>query len=361
MIEAGKPRFLKERNQNMIEALILREGPITKPELSDMTQLSLPTVNKVVSQLEEKGIVKASGMQCETKAGRRAIYYEGNGSAVNVITVFYMDGKWIADIFNYLEKSIVRKTVEVDLESREATLSQFYDLVDALAGQAENLKAIGVGIPGVITRRGEITACSSIPTWIGLRLIEEMENRYDCKIIVENDVNLMTLGYYKLNVKKASDLVFLYLGRGVGGGTVINHKLHRGFSNFAGDFGYMVLACGGDHEIGEIEKELKKMHVQIGEHPDDKKMREQYYLIISRIIINCIVSINPEEIVLYGAALEKKEAEGYMKAEVEKWLPESCLPKISVTEYDEHGIEGLTRMCIAAVSNKYWLEEQQEE
>ena len=54
----GQPKLLKEVNRDIIKDLIFQQGPITKPELTRKTNLSLPTVNKIVDGLEEDGIIR---------------------------------------------------------------------------------------------------------------------------------------------------------------------------------------------------------------------------------------------------------------------------------------------------------------
>lgn len=41
--------------------MIFEYGPITKPELSKRSNLSLPTINKIVDGLEQDGIVRQDG------------------------------------------------------------------------------------------------------------------------------------------------------------------------------------------------------------------------------------------------------------------------------------------------------------
>ena len=42
----GKPKIIKEINMALVRKNIIRHSPITKPELSKLLGLSLPTVNK---------------------------------------------------------------------------------------------------------------------------------------------------------------------------------------------------------------------------------------------------------------------------------------------------------------------------
>ena len=54
----GQPKLLKEVNRNIVKKMIFEYGPITKPELSKRSNLSLPTINKIVDGLEQDGIVR---------------------------------------------------------------------------------------------------------------------------------------------------------------------------------------------------------------------------------------------------------------------------------------------------------------
>ena len=48
MQKAGQPQVLKWYNSSLIQQLILENGPVSKPDLVQLTKLSLPTVNKIV-------------------------------------------------------------------------------------------------------------------------------------------------------------------------------------------------------------------------------------------------------------------------------------------------------------------------
>ena len=46
----GTPRMIKLLNKDVIEGIIKVNGPITKPEIARLTNLSLVTVNNVIYQ-----------------------------------------------------------------------------------------------------------------------------------------------------------------------------------------------------------------------------------------------------------------------------------------------------------------------
>ena len=59
----GTPRMIKLLNKDVIEGIIKVNGPITKPEIARLTNLSLVTVNKTVDILVKENKVKLSSVQ----------------------------------------------------------------------------------------------------------------------------------------------------------------------------------------------------------------------------------------------------------------------------------------------------------
>ena len=51
MMLVGQPQLLKNINTDIVRDLIFKEGPISKPEIAERTELSLPTVKKRVDIL----------------------------------------------------------------------------------------------------------------------------------------------------------------------------------------------------------------------------------------------------------------------------------------------------------------------
>ena len=64
---------------------------------------------------------------------------------------------------------------------------------------------------------------------------------------MENDANCFTLAESKLGAAKNYNMVFgVIMGTGVGGGIVVNGKLHKGRTNIAGEWGHHTLKKGGN-------------------------------------------------------------------------------------------------------------------
>lgn len=108
----------------------------------------------------------------------------------------------------------------------------------------ENIKyyqiaGIGIGVPGIV-KNGEVIYAPNI-FWENRKIVKEMQELTKVKNIkCINDANAATLGeQWKGNAKKYNNFVFITLGTGIGGGVIIDGKLHEGACGSAGEFGHL--------------------------------------------------------------------------------------------------------------------------
>ena len=71
--------------------------------------------------------------------------------------------------------------------------------------------------------------------------------RFDQPIFVENEANAAALGEYYFGVARGMEnFIYLSAGIGLGGGVVIDGKLFRGSSGYAGEVGHMTVDSEGE-------------------------------------------------------------------------------------------------------------------
>lgn len=357
---AGQPQVLKQYNSNLIERLILEKGPISKPELAQLTHLSLPTVNKIVDEFVAAGTVLEDAVQSGSGVGRKAMTYVVNGNSRSILTVHYEDGKWKAVSVNIFGIIIEETETPASNGRKGDALCAIYGLLDGLLERTEHVKAIGIGIPGVVMADGEVLGIPSIPSLEGVNIQVLLQKRYRLPVFVENDVKLMTLGYYTEQMKDLDNIVFFYVGQGIGAGIIINGQLYKGNGSFAGEFGYMT--AGGESETlspakntgGSLENRLMLLRTEFLAHPEDAKCRRAFYKLIGQVLINCAAVVNPEAIVLFGKELDE-EAVCFLKEELGKFLPVHCVPDICLTQDCGYESRGLIRLCLDGAASKCWL------
>ena len=137
---------------------------------------------------------------------------------------------------------------------RQPVPENFDGLVDTIAGTVERLAAagvrapsVGVSIPGIITRGGEIGMIVNLPWLEGRPLRRALEARLGCPVALANDANCFALSEATDGAAAGAGVVFgAILGTGVGGGLVVGGDLLVGVNASAGEWGHNPWPTPGD-------------------------------------------------------------------------------------------------------------------
>ena len=107
----------------------------------------------------------------------------------------------------------------------------------------EQIKSIGLGVPGEVGVDGFIQPCANLNGWGGFDAGKELQKLCGYPTQVINDANAAALGEMHWG-SGAKNMVFVTLGTGIGGGVVMNGKLWCGAHGSAGEFGHMKICFG---------------------------------------------------------------------------------------------------------------------
>lgn len=154
---------------------------------------------------------------------------------------------------------LVDETGQVLAEYRVATPSGREAVVDAIAGVVAELArhgpvaAVGVGMPGLVDRRGVLRFAPNLPGVVDLDVKDAIEDRCGIATFVDNDATCAAWGERAAGAAKGrDDVVLVTLGTGIGAGIVLGGRLYRGAHGFSGEVGHMVVdpngppcVCGG--------------------------------------------------------------------------------------------------------------------
>ena len=172
----GKPKIIKEINMALVRKNIIRHSPITKPELSKLLGLSLPTVNKCVDELLEKEIVKVFEGEIQVKgSGKKPIFYEINSDHVSYIAVYFKGTILTVREYNLLGKIKNEKVKKLKEDSDEKVLISVLDKIIKESKNKENIEAISIGVAGIVEENGSaviIDPCRRCPGDLYVKFVE---------------------------------------------------------------------------------------------------------------------------------------------------------------------------------------------
>ena len=107
--------------------------------------------------------------------------------------------------------------------------------------------SIGICTPGAISKKTGLIKNSNTQCLIGKPLREDLEKSLGRKIKMENDANCFAMAEAVLGSGIGYPMVFgVIMGTGVGGGIVIDGKIHHGRTNIAGEWGHHILHQNGN-------------------------------------------------------------------------------------------------------------------
>jgi len=144
--------------------------------------------------------------------------------------------------FNVIE----RKRIPTPQNDYQQILNSISSLVLDISENVSDF-SLGICTPGAISKKTGLIKNSNTQCLIGRSLKEDLENKLGKKISMENDANCFTMAESILGVAADYGLVFgVILGTGVGGGIVIDKKLHSGRTNIGGEWGHHTLHRNGN-------------------------------------------------------------------------------------------------------------------
>lgn len=264
--KAGNRKLVKLLNKEEVLQQVIQHGQMSRADIAKRTQLSRPCVSALVEEMIHEGLLQEVGMG-DSKGGRKPILLEYNYQAF-VIAGAIFEGTsldmTIADLKGeFLARYRKKLAQPADGEAVIADLAHGLEHLLKESGMArERLLGIGVGLQGV-TQRGSGTVSFSPSTgWMGSPIQQTIEARLGVPVIIDNDVNLMTLGEYVRGVGVGhSHVVYMYVGTGIGSGVILDGQFYRGSRDAAGEIGFMLI--GPDHKRRDSASGVFESHYSV--------------------------------------------------------------------------------------------------
>ena len=292
-MKTATPATARAINDRLALDLLLAHGPLTAPQLRDLTGLSRPTVADLVERLRAAGLVEAGGETGEERRGPNARLYalvadRAHVAGVDIrrsgiaVTVADLTGRTVGSAARPIPHSPADAVVDLPALVADA-------VAEAAAGRA--LQAVVLGAPGLVhpsTRA--VIACNDVPGWRA-DLLPELGSRLGVgQVLLENEVNLAAIAEHRTGAAAGSEDFFLFWleNEGVGGAVVLGGRLRRGVSGGAGELG--LLDIGGASFCDTVD------HRAVLELP-----REQLAERIARGLYPVVAVLDPGLIVLGGA------------------------------------------------------------
>jgi glucokinase len=116
-----------------------------------------------------------------------------------------------------------------------------FSVLEEFHMQLQEIKAIGIGIPGLADNNGRVIYCVNLG-WKDVPLRELLENKLHKPIYIDNDATVAALAEYERgSMKNCKSGIMLTLGTGIGGGIILNGEVYSGFNGVGSELGHVVV------------------------------------------------------------------------------------------------------------------------
>ena len=238
----------RERNALRVLDYLFREGPTRRVDVIRATGLSRATVSKVIGELQAQELVAEhrAALAVAGRSGRPPALLSlnpGIGAFGGVDFGHSSVRVAIADVTGTL---LAEDRLDLDVDNAaELAITAAVERLPALVAEArlprKRLLGVGAAISAPVRRGGaSVVAAGILPGWSAISPQRELTRRLGVPVHVGNDANLGALAEVRTGAAQgASNVVYVMLSSGVGGGLVLNGSLFTGHSGMTGELGHV--------------------------------------------------------------------------------------------------------------------------
>ncbi|KGY09246.1 MULTISPECIES: DNA-binding transcriptional regulator NagC [Vibrio] len=241
--QIGNVDLVKQLNSAAVYRLIDQQGPISRIQVADVSQLAPASVTKITRQLLERGLIKEVAQQAST-GGRRAISLTTEVEPFHSVAVrigrdyiqfslYNLGGKELASDYTEFFYTTQDELVDGLLSHLKQFITDNHTIINQLI-------AIGISLPGLVNPETGVVEYMPNITIDNLGLAELVKNTFHVQCFVGNDVRGMALAEHYFGASKdCQDSILVSVHRGTGAGIIVNGQVFLGYNRNVGEIGHI--------------------------------------------------------------------------------------------------------------------------
>ncbi|MBD8166544.1 DNA-binding transcriptional regulator NagC [Erwinia persicina] len=241
--QIGNVDLVKQLNSAAVYRLIDQQGPISRIQIAEHSQLAPASVTKITRQLIDRGLIREVDQQAST-GGRRAISIITETRGFNTIgvrlgrhdatvTLFDLSGKSLAEE-HYSLPERTQETLENALFKAIADFSELHQR------KLRELIAISVILPGLVDPNNGVIRYMphiNVSHW---PLVANLEKRFNVTSFVGHDIRSLALAEHYFGASRdCADSILVRVHRGTGAGIIANGHIFLGSNGNVGELGHI--------------------------------------------------------------------------------------------------------------------------
>ena len=238
----------KYRSKQWIIRHLFLHGESTCNDIAQHIKLSNPSVQTNLNELISYGVIEDKG-QGNSTGGRRPNIYGLHRESFFILCIdvgrFHVRLAILDSNMKIVSRIVTHEIMFQDDFSYLDTIIEYAEsLISAARIDRDKLIGVGLDMPGAIdSGKGINYSYLFRPE---KTLVEILTKRFACPVFLENDANVLAIAeYWYGHARSKKNAIVLLHSWGIGLGLIINGKIYRGSTGFAGEFSHIPAVANG--------------------------------------------------------------------------------------------------------------------
>ncbi|WP_439212802.1 DNA-binding transcriptional regulator NagC [Duffyella gerundensis] len=241
--QIGNVDLVKQLNSAAVYRLIDRQGPISRIQIAELSQLAPASVTKITRQLIERGLIKEVEQQAST-GGRRAISIVTETRGFNTIGVRLGRNDATLTLFDLSGKSLAEEHYPLPQRTQETLENALFDIIaqfkELYQRKLRELIAIAVILPGLVDPDKGVIRYMPHITVSHWPLVANLKKRFSVTSFVGHDIRSLALAEHYFGASRdCADSILVRVHRGTGAGIITNGHIFLGSNGNVGEIGHI--------------------------------------------------------------------------------------------------------------------------
>lgn len=243
----GDAAYIKKINRSIILREIVKEGLISRADLSKVTALTRATISAQVADLIDEGLIIETQLE-HYSVGRKPIMLSLNSEAGFALGIDLDYDHISFTVSNLIGSPVSSKRIETNTSNYQEILNLIVEQIrifkSEYAFSQYGIIGIVIAIHGLV---GKDETIHYVPRlrWNNISLKSDLEKQIDINVYLENNANLSAFAERVFVNHETDNLLAATLYSGIGLGMMMNNEFFRGHDGFAGEIGHMIVVPNG--------------------------------------------------------------------------------------------------------------------
>ena len=244
----GDQALIKRINTAIVLEAILREEPLSRAKISEVTGLNKATVSSLVQDLIDNQLVREIGTGVSS-GGRKPVMLEFISTAGYSVGID-LGVNYLRGVLTDLRGAVVAERKEpLSASDPDEVFNVLRPFIQSLISEAPDspfgVVGIGVGVPGLVDSSGSVLYAPNM-NWREVPLKDALSRTFGIPVLIDNEANVGALGERTFGSGRGvSNMVYVSVGIGIGTGLILQRSLYKGSSGFSGELGHLSVEAHG--------------------------------------------------------------------------------------------------------------------